>query len=357
MNLPIKVNIDYESELFTGKKLPFINEALEFLAFYLEERPILTSKCYSEIYLNHIETLTGHRPVLQTSGSAQNWWGALNDLPKERWLNSKITSARLNQARGWRKDIVVVEDRDAINKILPSRAAILKDPFGMSGQKFQVIHEQEDFSLLGKWIDSSLKQGPLIYENLLLRQKDFSSYIFSDGQSICYENFVDEKFQYRGTLIKGEATFDTLSFINQLSDHEIARHLERTGEIISCYQNPQIGNGFSIDSFTYQEDEILINSLSEVNYRRTMGSICYQLARKLTPGCEWSMLLLTKPFPRAKLQSLSPDRQANSGVLVLSPGDTRYEVLFIFAGSDHEGTRLLRRVKELLPETQLPIEV
>jgi hypothetical protein len=56
---PIKVNADYEITLFENKSPPkVINHSLEFLALYLENRPLVTDKFYSKNFIEHVTQIT-----------------------------------------------------------------------------------------------------------------------------------------------------------------------------------------------------------------------------------------------------------------------------------------------------------
>lgn len=314
----IKVNADYESQLFFGRPGPVIvNQSLEFLALFLDERPLFTSKKYSSDYLEYITSVTGRRPYFVYEGDFVNWWGPLKDIDKEKILNSKITSTELNIREGWCEDTFIIKNEDDFKKLNPKSTYLLKNPYGMSGQKFQ-IYFTEDRPVPGEWIA----------EPLLNRRWDFSHYVYPDGRVCAYQNLIDDKFQYKGTIVGPE-----LPFINQLKDGEWKKFQEALKVIINFYHDPQSEFGFSVDSFVYEENgEFKIRFLCEVNYRRTMGCVALDLAQKYSDR-SWGLFLLGKNLQHEGIK--------------LSPGDTRFDMVFSDAM-----TR-----EELLTNSKLSIEI
>ena len=300
----IKVNADYESVLFFNKPLPVVNEALEFLAFYIEDRPIITSKKYSDEFLNHVERLTGHRPVLKKEGAFDNWWGELKNIPLEQKLNSKEMSAELNIKEGWCQDTHIISSLSDLPPL--DKTYLAKNPYGMSGQNFCLVSEGRLQNL-----EVMLKHGKVILEPLLDRVYDFSHYVFPDGKIIRYQNLVDKKFQYKGTILSD------LPFTHEISKDEWSRFDEALKKIIDHYKHPEMTSGFSVDSFVYREgSELKIRFLSEVNYRKTMGYVAYKLKEKLAPDYLWTCFTL---LPQEKSEN----------TFVLSPAGVRFEMSFL----------------------------
>lgn len=304
----IKVNADYESVLFFNKPLPVVNEALEFLAFYLEEGPFLTHKKYSEEFLAHVERLTGRRPVFKREGKYENWWGQLTNLELERKLNSKEMSTELNIREGWSEDTYILSSLSDLPD-LKGKTYLAKSPYGMSGQNFSIIKEGD----LGR-LESMLKSGKVILEPLRDRVYDFSHYVFPDGKAICYENIVDKYFQYKGTAL-GE-----LSFKDKVSAQEWEKFEQALQKIIQVYHYPEMNSGFSVDSFVYREHgELKIQCLSEVNYRKTMGYVALKLKEKFAPDAVRAVF------------SLGTEELAGSrNSIVLSPESSRFKMSFSY---------------------------
>jgi hypothetical protein len=239
-----------------------------------------------------------------------NWWGPLTHPEKERWLNSKLTSFELSLREGWSSGAIL--PRETVLALEPEKKLLIKDPFNMSG-KGMVILEPKKMVMLPQSM-----QGKLIVEPLLNRKKDFSHFIFPDGSVICYENLVDEKFQYRGTIFSDTKNFkaDSLSFYSELSPEKWNNFYLQLEKIKSHYGN-DAEYGYSVDSFVYEDDhgELQIFPLCEVNARRTMGLIAYELTKVLAPGTK-SALTLKVPLLKNAIK--------------LSPENVRFEIYLSF---------------------------
>lgn len=342
----IKVNGDYESVLFFKKSLPVVNEALEFLAMFLDARPIITNKSYSKEFLDHVESFTGNRPVLQKEGKFENWWGPLTNIELEKKLNSKEMSAAFN------KDSYVIRSVSDLPKL--DRTYLAKNPYGMSGQNFAIVEEGRLENL-----EVMLKKSPVVVEPFFDRKFDFSHYVFPNGVSICYENLVDKKFQYRGTVFNNytQPTIENLSFAQKVDWTQFKSDYQN---ILSLYQS-DLKTGFSIDSFVYEDNGLKVRSLSEVNYRRTMGQTAFELSLKFGGIRKWSAFLLTKSRnnfldTKKKLLPLEWEPDTSRGVILLSPGDVRYDMFFLSAVDEAEGKQLLNEMRELLPDCEFAVE-
>lgn len=340
----LKVNADYESELFTGVKSPVANEALEFLAFFLDERPVQSTKKYSKDYFDYIESIKGIRPQIASHGELVNWWGELKNIDREKWLNSKVSSAQLNQKEGWLNETYVVKSENDLSKI-PAGNYLIKTAFGMSGQKFTVTSDLNS-------IKNRLAKEELIIEPFFDRKFDFSHYVFPDKKIICYENVIDSRFQYKGTIFENyqRPCLQNLSFFEHVTGQEWENFKQALSVVVDYFWKSDNKTGFSIDSFIYEKDRSLkIKYLSEINYRRTMGQVAYELSQRFANNHPWTMLFLHKSqksrggftYMREKLSTLK-------NVIILSPGDTRFEMIFIFAKNRQDGLETRFKIEELL---------
>lgn len=343
----LKVNGDYESVLFFNKPLPKVNEALEFLAFYLDERPVITNKKYSEVFFDHVESFTGKRPVTKSEGPAENWWGPLTHPELERKLNSKEMSAELS-------DSIILSSLNDLPD-LKGKTWLAKSPFGMSGQNMCLVEEGKLTELEGM-----LKKGKVILEPFFNRKYDFSHYVFPNGVSICYENLVDEKFQYKGTVFRDytRPVMENLRFYPEVKNW---KQFETDLEKIKKVYASDLSTGYSIDSFVYEDNGLQVRSLSEVNYRRTMGRVAFELSIKFGGIRKWSAFILTKSSGleflelKKKLLPLEWEPDTSRGVILLSPGDVRFDMYFLSALNEEEGQMLLKEMQELLPTVAFPV--
>jgi hypothetical protein len=337
---PIRVNADYESVLFHQKPGPLIvNQSLEFLAFFLSDAPLFTQKKYDHEYLQHVEITTGRRPLIVTqSEKVENWWGRLEDLADERWMNSKLTSAELHIKEGWLPNLKIIRSSAEMDSV-PSDW-ILKDPYGMSGRGITTVPQVTH------------PKYPVIAEPLLERIYDFSFYHLNQGEGFHYQNLVDRHFQYRGTIFHNRENleFKGLKFFKDLPQSEWKKYEAEKKRVLDFYQ---LKPYFSLDSFVYrQEGKLLIRTLTEVNYRKTMGLIAYQLSHKFAQG-NWSGLFLVKTKLREKLYSFTKE----VGGLLLSPADVRFQMILLSAVSPQAGELLLEKLKKLLPDSEFSINI
>ncbi len=305
----IKVNADYEMMLFHRKSGPaYMREALEFLAFYLQDQPVLTTKEYSQEFLAHVKSVSGRTPGIVSKGQPLNWWGPLTDPVREMWLNSKLTSFKLALEQGWTEGCIL--SREEVSLLKVEREMLVKDPHGMSGKGLITLRPEVPVVL------PQVMQGDLIVEPLLNRKYDFSSFIFPDAKVITYQNLVDEKFQYRGTLFSSpeEFTERSLEFYAEIPAAEWQKYSEALKIIRQHYGVTPYG--YSVDSFVHElNGDKRIHILSEVNARRTMGLIGYEMM-KLVKKDRKTALTLKKPY--------------FEDFLLLSPAGSLFEIYLSF---------------------------
>lgn len=344
----IKVNADYESVLFKNKPLPRINEALEFLAFFIDERPVLTMKKYSDEYLNYIESLIDRKPQTVSESNFENWWGPLKNLELERKFNSKEMSSQFCS------DTLILNSIEDLPP-LHNKIFLAKNPFGMSGQNFSLVEQGRLENL-----EQMLRTGPVILEPFFERVYDFSHYIFPNGISICYENLVDKKFQYRGTIFRDytRPALNHLKFYSEISESKWNKFSIEIEKIKYAYTSSEFNTGYSVDSFIYREKgELNIRAVSEINYRRTMGQVAFELSLKFGGIRCFSSLLLAKSTGlsfkqiQERLKPIAWRYDLSRGVVQLSPGQVRYDMFFLSAMNESEGDILLKELGQLLPES------
>lgn len=357
--IPLKMNADYEVQLFHQQIAPMaINQSIEFLLFFLSDKPLWSTKKYDPEYLDYVKSLTGRAPLVIGEGPSENYWGLLKNRKTEQWWNSKITSSELLIQNGWCPDTYIINDEADLAEVRWDCSLLLKDPFGMSGQKFQLLPEEMSLRERQSIIKKVLAFGPVILEPWLNRKYDFSQYFFPSGKNIAYQNQVDDKFQYKGTLFRHwpSASLEDLSFYSFIKEEEWASFRQRTQSIINFYSSQPNECGYSIDSFIYEDQgHLKIRVMSEINYRRTMGRVAYELAKIFADGHPWNALLLAK----TNLSSLPLWKRLAKmdGLMVLSPGDSRFEMILVSAKNQEAGMKLIEKANDLLPEGQFSIEI
>jgi hypothetical protein len=360
--LPIKVNADYESVLFGGPSLAKINEALDFLPLFLEDAPLLTHKKYSPSYLEMIQETRGSKPLLLTSGHASNWWGELKDIELERSLNSKLTSAQLSLAKGWIQESFILETAAEVQKLpLTPRPMLAKNANEMSGRGFLFLpHGVTEESKTD--LAALVLKGPLILEPFLQRKFDFSHYIFPDGKAICYETLVDDRFQYKGTLFTDweNPSIESLTFFSRVPADLWNDFRLRLDVIRNFYAQKvsfaDLAFGFSIDSIVHEEkNQMRIHPLCEVNFRRTMGRVAYDLSKRYAGPLPWTCFLI---LPACKDSiSRTESLRRTKRFIHLSPEGARFTMVFLMAANKHEAKKMLSELQKLLALGELPVKI
>lgn len=366
---PLKMNADYESVLFYGRIAPqILNYSIEPFILFLEKRPLFSTKKYDQDFLEYVESMTHHRPeIVSESKNFENWWGEGKDFEVERVLNSKITSAEIIQNHKWCDRTFIIRTENDMNYVPMDRTYLVKNPFGMSGQRFLTINPEMPHHDLILSTKQWLKEGPVIVEPLLKRKHDFSAYVFADDHVIHYENMIDAHYQYKGSVFADYTcpNIQHLSFFHDIALDKWQKYNEQMNQIIKTYGSLMAINGYSVDSFTYIESDLEIRSLSEVNYRRTMGRVTYELAQRFNQGRPWAQLLMGKSarsdggfkFVKDKLRDLLWSKDKDSGFIILSPGDTRFEILFLLASGYKEAEKFQKELILRFPSYNFAVKI
>ena len=306
-------NADYESFIFSGKgdyKISSnkINQEFEYFIHFLESEPLFSTKRYDPEYIKNIQSLSGKEFLVEGDPSrAKPWWCAIGEKENDRLLHSKITSTRFAMLTGYEKQASLVS---ALN-FSPKENFLYKMEGELSGRG----HLQ--WPLNESKIKRLLEEGhTLIEEPLRKRTRDFSALVLNDKKWIFYRNLVDEKFQYKGTLlIEPEMT------LAQRAEYELAIRA-----LTKHYLSLGADYPFSIDSYFYLEgDEEKICAVSEVNVRKTMGYVAWRLKEFFQ--AKYAGLLLLGQEART---------QSSEQAFFLSPTQNRFQSVFITAGGAEE---------------------
>ncbi|MFZ4712508.1 MAG: hypothetical protein ACOYL6_02240 [Bacteriovoracaceae bacterium] len=342
-----KANFDYEIELFTGKNKPKLNQEFEYLFWWTDAKKGLLSTVihYEREYLDYIEGLV-HEEVGQTTKPAEkNWWGRLSNPKQEKLLNSKITSSQFaienNLAHPKTK---IVTDVSEMN-FAESKQYVLKNPYLMSGKGFMRFLGSEFQSTAKAWAEKQLKQNPLIFEPWLKKRHDFSTYIFLQEEKMeSYFNLSNDQGNYKGTVVYSDpnSVFEDLEERGVNLDY----YFQSLNLIREHYTQLGANLGMSVDSFTYEENEVLKTYyLSEVNYRKTMGLIALKLKKFLAANGVGQLLMVTKKDDchfnhftdyKAHFDGHLYDEKSKKGIILLSPPNQQFSTFFLAAHNKEE---------------------
>lgn len=255
-------NADYETFLYSGRdKYDFnsskINQEFEYLIAYLEDDPIFTSKEYDDVFKKHFFNLTGKRFKTESDKkNAKAWCCPVEDISLSKKLHSKIVSTKLALEFGLEEETSIV-DESIFN---PKDNYLYRMEGELSGRGNLIW--PKDSVKIQKLLDSGCE---LIEQPLRNRVMDFSTLVLEDRSQLTYENLVDDKFQYKGSIISQIQISDEYEAIIQ--------------KVTKSYFDLGIKTPFSVDSYKYEKDgELIICPVSEVNARKTMGYIAWKLA-------------------------------------------------------------------------------
>ena len=315
-------NGDFENNLFSDsmdeKVSSKVNQEFEYLIHLINPvKQIYTTKKYSKEYDSYIECITG-KDFKRThqSKNIQNWCQSFSERKKLRKLQSKQELLKYLQ-----QDDLVPSDSQIISSInLLKEGFLYKKNNSMSGMGHFIMPQQE------VKIKSLLAQGiSLIEEPIRNRVLDFSTLIYENKEVAVYENIVDEFFQYKGTVI--DANFSI--------PKNLEVKLEKTKKYLEGYLKDYHGH-LSIDHYLYKEaHELKLYPACEINVRKTMGYIAFEVFQKYFDGQGVCKLLLVNQ----KMKTLNYEKiklELGSHGLLLSPADNRFKVFVITASSRDE---------------------
>lgn len=328
------LNIDFEKNLFSDfNYIPRSNkltQEFEYLLSIIENTTLLSSKSYSKQFCQFIEALSGHE--LRTVNSAKDvklWWGDFSSKGIKRKLQSKIETGRFAIAQGLAHPETCIIDR--VSEI--KSEYLCKSPYEMSGRG--VIRPPLPMERIEKLINLS----SLIQEPLLERVDDFGTLI-QNGKILCvYRNCVDEKFQYKGTII----STDVPSFFN----HPDVKRGEKL--VLQYIQEADYDGICSIDSFSYKRGrEEVIYYLSEINARKSMGYFAHLLREKLFKEAEVFKFGIFSGKAKVHMSLEAMNELFEKKAYILSPEGNRFHTYIIGADSEHELEELENRILKLL---------
>ena len=330
-------NTDYESVLFHNRPSLKMTRELEFLGLWLVDS-LKNSVEYSDEYLERIQKLTGRSTHLfPKAQKTVNWWGSLTQVELERELNSKETSKQVSQTIGEESGKILSSAED-LSVLDPYQTYLFKSFDGVSGKGNKLRHQLKDSDF------------PLIAEVLHKRLIDFSSYSFSNGKRIYYQNFIGPQFSYKGSFfdLENAQTLMKLDFVKLHAGLDWDIYLARVDQVESFVRSKGEG-GFSIDSYIHESG---IRTLCEINYRRTMGATAFEIA-SLFPQKRFHFFTMIKT--NLSYQELL-DRCEQEGIILLSHELTYFSYFLISADKKEEMKEKIKTL-ELISRTSFAIDI
>ncbi len=310
MEVAIKVNIDFEEVLFRHQPQPHLNESLEFLALWVDERALFTKKKYPDEYLEYLNQKSGHRPTFKREGSHIFWWGDLTHPELLKKIAHKSFCYHFFKET-WGLEGICPKDWLEVERYLQKHEpCVMKGEGKMSGRGHKVLTRQDLAGLISKPFE------PCVLEPLYDRIEDISAlYVSDEKRFVFYKNQIDKKFQWRSNLIEGNLSVEE-NWKNDLTRLQV--FISELG-----YMGP-----FSVDAFSYKlGNKTIFYPGSEVNPRKTMGWVNYKLRAKYKKLCS-ELGMEPKFISKEKWVALSHMKD----VLILSPPENKFLIYWI--GSD-----------------------
>ena len=268
---PISVNVDFEEVLLGKPARLSLRASVEFLALWVQAHPLFASRPYSETYLKYVSTKTGQHASVTAQGDPVEWWGETFNTELMKKLSSKTEFKTWWQAR-WPLEAHNCFSWHELDAIVQDGQWLIKKSDGMSGRGHQKV-TREELPRLRDRLEKTLSQG-VVVEPLYQRTRDVSAlWLSEENRFIYYANLIDDRFQWRGTILNR----DTMSEVPE-GTQNWRKHLVELQKYVSDlgYQGP-----FSVDAFFYQSGQgEKFHPGSEMNPRKTMGWVTYQLWKK-----------------------------------------------------------------------------
>lgn len=310
-------NSDFESKLFSRKLNNFesskMNQEFEFFIHLLEpEKTIFTSKTYSRVYKEYLYQLTGHSLKKTLKAKViKNWCQDSTDYELLTKLQNKFITAQFClDHKLWNHRTQFVNNEQNLQSDF-----LYKRPDGLSGgghYKYP-LHKKKIVEVIKKY-------GRILEEEILVRNKDFSTLVENGKQVAIYENYIDDYFQYKGSSFSSK---------NILTEEETSLHQKNLAIILKHTEDYQ--GIMSIDGFTYKDH---LNSICEINARKTMGHTAFKLWKiYFSKKSEFKLLLIKNDSFKYTHKEVS--KKFSGNLKLISPLSNRF-LVFIFAADSQE---------------------
>ncbi len=260
-----RINFDFEAALeacdasVTSNK---VVQRFEYVYFFLDDLgPLFTSKEYANDYICYVESITGRKITLTNKGEYTNYWGDLSNLEHARKANSKVKLTNFLKS----KNLADIELKNILHKEdlldVTEGTYYYRAEFGFSGVKNKKINLPSDLNLNFPGVLSE-------YKDVV---QSFGITFNKDHYFIC-ENIIENGAFIGGRIISEK---ELMLIISEKDIKEL---------ISACknYLNCEYGQ---FDSFIYQDkDKLAWCRISEINFRKTMGSVVKSMYDQFGPG-------------------------------------------------------------------------
>ena len=315
--MSFRVNLDFDQALQKNNpryENPRINKAFEYIFILLnesEENELYNYNDYEESYLTYLSAKGFVIPRFNKGGKYSNWWGNTDEFELGRKLNSKIeTSLFAHNNDLCPSGLTIINNEAELVSATDSDESTrfyYRSEYGFSGMGNKVIEVNKKYSL----------RYPGTLVNYLNKELSFG--ITVDLKTMKYficENTIDD----RGTFCGGRIIDET--FLASLLGITREKFIE---ELLVVFEKIRRQYGplkIQFDSMIYKEESInKWYKLVEINYRRTMAEVIYQLHSKQGRG-KW--VIEKNIYTDKSISELETilEKQSKKNIVVTSPSDT-----------------------------------
>ncbi len=279
-------------------------------------------------------------PKIIHSGNYYNWYGRLENIPKEKRLNSKLFSYELlNKLKLNPCPNFVISSSEEISNIIKNfsyPAWFLKCPFDMAGLGIRRIQKDDLLPEIAR---------KFILEPELERILDVSFYLNGRNKSVSfYRNLVMPGGQYfGGVLYENPEDFET--WLSEQGYASVNKKWRKVSDLIlNEIMKEKPVQSFSVDAFFYKTNSGFdLHPMVEINYRETVGGCLLSLGPFLPKRGAGILITLPvkcePPPPVFMPYSLVTKR----GIICLSPQGSDQTTFFCSASNLVEAETMMKK--------------
>lgn len=324
-------NADFEDKIskekFEAIESSKVNQEFEYLIHWIDpEKIIYSSRRYDKKYIDYLRAKTGHELKTSMNGRVEFYCQDYSDIDEKILLNDKCKTLKfLHNQKLLPSGIKFIKNSEDL-----SEGGIYKAPFGVSGSGHLTFPKDSK-----KIIYILEKYGEIVWEPIFNRSKDFSTLV-SDGKVIAtYENYIDDRFQYKGSYFSPEKIIPAAleeGYFNCVE--EILRYTSGYNGILS------------MDGFMFDADEN-IYPVCEINARKTMGHAALEIKESyFSEASHFKFLIFRNNFSKATLEKFFFSKE--NSILMLSPTDNFFSTFVICANSSREMNMVEKKLTSTL---------
>jgi hypothetical protein len=314
------VNIDFEETLMLDHYKPVIklNSEFEYVFFFQRkeyEAKLFSLTSFEEDYLEYIKSKNIKLPQIVTKSSDYKlWWGNRNLLELKRKIISKSYAHKLGKRLGLTpSDSCIVHSIEEIENFFRKHGdLLLRSNRNFSGRGHLFVSDWDKDK--GK-ITKKIKEGELVCDSLRKRVLDIGvSMNLDNNEFYLVQNFNDKLGSF-----KGGQYHQSIKTLKVKYDFINVEQLEKNIFIIMKSLKEEGCTGeVQVDMYYYEtNNNIKLNPLVEINWRKSMGGMVKSLYEKNNSNGSW--LIIPRKKILTKLSFRNIDELFKDKILVTSP--------------------------------------